>query len=217
MDARGVFERKRKSRIVKHLRLTGHPDREVAPPSFALLAESPHVEEARLLSWNPSDSRGMTGLYAIDGDRDAVIERLAENDEIVALEAASVGSNAFYLLLTLQLEGHPVLCQVFEWITADGLIVQKPIIYRDGNVHARLVGPTDVIQGVIERLPTFVDVDVHEIGEGGFRTEQPLDSLSERQREAIETALSLGYYDESRNVTHEDIASAIGIAPSTAS
>ncbi|MBX0287507.1 helix-turn-helix domain-containing protein [Halomicroarcula sp. F28] len=40
--------------------------------------------------------------------------------------------------------------------------------------------------------------------------------LSDRQQEAIQTALELGYYEIPRAVSHEDVADHIGCAPSTA-
>ncbi|MFC6975764.1 helix-turn-helix domain-containing protein [Halomicroarcula sp. GCM10025709] len=40
--------------------------------------------------------------------------------------------------------------------------------------------------------------------------------LSDRQREAVEAALSLGYYDIPRTATHEAVADALDCAPSTA-
>jgi predicted DNA binding protein len=41
--------------------------------------------------------------------------------------------------------------------------------------------------------------------------------LSDRQREAVRAALDIGYYDQPRGATHEDVAAALDCAPSTAS
>lgn len=41
-------------------------------------------------------------------------------------------------------------------------------------------------------------------------------TLTARQREAVEAALSLGYYDIPREASYEDVAEAMGCAPSTA-
>ncbi|WP_435365864.1 bacterio-opsin activator domain-containing protein [Haloarchaeobius sp. DYHT-AS-18] len=43
----------------------------------------------------------------------------------------------------------------------------------------------------------------------------PLDGLTDRQREAIETAYRAGYFDWPRQSTAEEVAASIGIAPST--
>lgn len=41
-------------------------------------------------------------------------------------------------------------------------------------------------------------------------------TLSDRQREAVEAGLALGYYEVPREASHEDVAEAIDCAPSTA-
>ncbi|MFQ3294867.1 MAG: putative DNA binding protein [Halobacteriales archaeon] len=41
--------------------------------------------------------------------------------------------------------------------------------------------------------------------------------ISERQRVAVLAALELGYYDTPRRATHEEVADAIWVAPSTVS
>jgi predicted DNA binding protein len=41
--------------------------------------------------------------------------------------------------------------------------------------------------------------------------------LSDRQREALEVAVELGYYDTPREATHTDIAAELDCAPNTAS
>jgi predicted DNA binding protein len=62
-----------------------------------------------------------------------------------------------------------------------------------------------------------MDVQVERIGRFQGGAEDPLASLSERQREALEAGLDLGYYDRPRTATHDDIADALGCAPPTAS
>jgi predicted DNA binding protein len=41
--------------------------------------------------------------------------------------------------------------------------------------------------------------------------------LSDRQREAVTVALELGYYNQPRGATHEDVAAELDCAPPTAS
>lgn len=202
---------------MKYLRLTGRPDPERAPAAFTVLADSPYVDEARLLEWNPTDSRGLTGFFEVEGNREAVEGALGALAEVVSVETAPAGENAFYQLVTLDGERHAIIQRVFDWVTSDGLIVRKPIVYRDGAVHAQFVGSAGAIQQVVDGLPAFVDIAVHEIGGGGFAPGNLLEALSSRQREAIVAATAAGYYDDPKQATHEDIAAALGCAPSTAS
>ncbi len=91
------------------------------------------------------------------------------------------------------------------------------VVYRDGRVHARIVGSASVLQSVVADLPPSVDVEIHAVGEYDASRESPVSTLSDRQREAILAALELGYYDQPRNATHEGVSERLDCAPNTAS
>jgi predicted DNA binding protein len=77
-------------------------------------------------------------------------------------------------------------------------------------------GPSAEIQAAVEQMPDLIDVTVTEVG-GLEAVPGVLDSLlSDRQREALETAFDLGYYEVPRTASHEDVADAMDCAPSTA-
>ncbi|NEU57192.1 helix-turn-helix domain-containing protein [Halorussus sp. MSC15.2] len=54
---------------------------------------------------------------------------------------------------------------------------------------------------------------IHVVGVGDAEVE----GETERQQEAVETAVAVGYYDVPRTATHEDVAAELACAPSTAS
>lgn len=59
-------------------------------------------------------------------------------------------------------------------------------------------------------------VTVEEVGGNRVATDSVVDALSLRQREAIEAALAIGYYDVPREATLEDVAGEIESARATA-
>lgn len=202
---------------MKSLRLTGHPDPARVPGVFRLVADSPHVREARLVGWNLGGDDA-TALFAMDGDPEAFRAALSTQDPAVAAaEVAHVGDGHFVLLLRLDPAASPLVDQMFSVLSAGGLVVVKPVVYRNGEVHARVVGEADDVQAFVEAFPPVVDVEVHEVGSGGFDPTAPASALSDRQREAVLAALELGYYDAPKRATHADVAAALDCAPSTAS
>lgn len=201
---------------MKYLRMTVTPDAEAVPAAFGLLADSRHVDEARLLGVNYADTRGITGLFALDGDREGFLARVADVPELVHVEVARVDGERFYLLATISTEAG-MIGAVFETLTRDGLVVLKPVHYRDGSVHARLVGETVAVQRAVTTFPDAMSLEVNEIGRHGVTAESAAATLSERQREAVRSAIDVGYYDTPRRATHEDVATRLGCAPSTAS
>jgi DNA-binding CsgD family transcriptional regulator len=85
---------------------------------------------------------------------------------------------------------------------------------RGGNIS--LAGSQDAIAGVVEAYrgdgvsPGLERLGDYE-GDPG-----PMADLTERQREVLETAYDLGFFDVPREATTAEVADAIGVDPSTA-
>jgi predicted DNA binding protein len=202
---------------MKHLRVTNRPDVDAVPPIFRLIAASKQIREARLLGWNVSNVDRPSGLFAVDGDLAGFRADMETAKYVVEADVTPVDDDRFYLLLTLDAGASSPIRPVFETLTSDGLVVVKPVVYRDGAVHANIVGDAAVLQAAMEDLPPFLDVDIDEIGSYDGAPDAPAARLSDRQREAVLAALELGYYDTPRQATHRDVAETIDCAPSTAS
>jgi len=210
---------------MRYLRVSGRPPSAIAPAAFQVIADSAVIEEARLLDWNLGSAASVTIFFEIDGDCEAAREALLATPETIDASASvSVAPGddepgAGYLLVRLDREAHPLLRGMVEAIGTEGLVVLKPLVYRDGQVDARLVGDAPVLQTVVDRLPDTVETEIQKVGSEGSmpRSTAPARSLSRRQREALEAALALGYYGKPRQATHEDVAERLGCAPSTAS
>lgn len=80
-----------------------------------------------------------------------------------------------------------------------------------------LVGPQEAISGTLNEYESEgVSPDLRKLGEYQGR-KQPLDELTGRQREVIQTAFEKGYYEVPRQVSTEDIASELDVDSSTVS
>jgi len=200
---------------MRYLELVGRPP-STAPRFFRLVADSAHVEEARLLEWNPSTEDALTGLYVVDGDADAFRAEVEDASVVVEFELARVDEGRFYLLVVGRPSAAPLFRQVLDAVTRMGLIVVTPVVYREGTVRFRIVGATEVLQSMVEAVPPGFDVEIHEIGTFPDASTAPETALSERQRVAVTAALELGYYEVPRQATHADVAERLGCAPNTA-
>ncbi|WP_340097785.1 helix-turn-helix domain-containing protein [Salinibaculum salinum] len=96
------------------------------------------------------------------------------------------------------------------------LAMETPIeVEEDGSFVLTLVGPMAAFR---EATPTDTDaytVEVLETGEHHPELGDLFLSLTERQRDVLEAATDLGYYDNPRQATHEDIAAEVDASPST--
>lgn len=202
---------------MKHLRLTVRPDPERAPPFLEFLLRSPDVAIAHAVDWNRGDSESSTHLYAIDGDAVGFADTAAATDGVDAVERAAGDGSVSHVLLELRDEAVPIFGGAAEAIDRAGLVVRRPLVYRDGRIDGHAVGDPSVLQATLEEVPDAVDVQVDAIGRYPSASVNPATALSDRQAEAIETALELGYYDAPRGATHEDVAAEMGCAANTAS
>ncbi|MBX0304126.1 helix-turn-helix domain-containing protein [Haloarcula salinisoli] len=202
---------------VKHLQVTVHVDDDYAPEFFELLADSSTIAEARLVDWSMTADDQSTLLYTVDGDPTAVAERAADTPGIESVELSETTAGQTYVLVVMRPLETPLFGAIHRASTQAGLIVRKPIVYRDGTMAARVVGDASALQRALDTAPDGVDVQIDEIGRLQGQGDEPVASLSERQREAVTAALELGYYDQPRGATHEDVAAELGCAPPTAS
>lgn len=202
---------------MRYLQLTATPPLDAAPPFFGLIADSDLVREARVVDWTLSRDGSVTVMYAVEGDHAAFERRTDDLRTVTDIDVAPVDGGQFYVLATVDTAESPIVETLVSSVTRPGLIVVKPIVYHDGQVHARMVGRSDALQTTVETMPPTVDVEVREIGSFPGAANAPTATLSDRQRQAVLAALDLGYYDTPAGATHEDIADRIGCAPSTAS
>lgn len=200
---------------MKRIRVQATPDPDRAPRAFQLLADSPAVEETRLIEGNLGGGGGPTMLFSVDGEYAGLDEQLLEDDAVGRAELTPVDENHAVLLVTLRPEKTPFVATIFDALASPGVVVNTPVGYRDGSVHATLVGEAATLQSVIDAFPPAVPVEVQAVEEFGGQEAAAI--LSDRQREAVLTGLDIGYYDVPRGATHEDVAQRLGCAPSTAS
>jgi len=201
---------------MKHVRLTldaGGREADIHP-MYDVMANAPFVERATAMHWNFSgDELGI--MHYVEGDAERFRAAAESFPEVIEIELTRAGDGEFYAYV-LDATNEPVR-KMFEAVDRSPTVVIPPIEYEpDGTVSYSVFGPGDEIQTAIEWMPDPIDVTVEEIG--GLAAVPGVEAglLSDRQRAAIEAALSLGYYELPREASHEAVAEAIGCAPSTA-
>lgn len=96
------------------------------------------------------------------------------------------------------------------------LAMETPIeVEADGSFVLTLVGPMDAFAEAAPSETDAYDIEVLETGDHHPELGDLFLSLTERQREVLEAATDLGYYDNPRQATHEDVAAVVDASPST--
>ena len=201
---------------MKHVgvRITAGGREEEIHPMYDLWANAPFVERATALQWNfTGDALGI--LHYAVGDADAFEAAVEEIPEVLGYDIERTGDEAFYVYVRDATTD--ALGDLFGPITRGGLIVIPPIRYHgDGTVTFSLFGPDAELQAAVESVPEPVSVTVEEVSGLDATASAAETLLTERQREAVEVAVELGYYEVPREAGHDDVAEAIDCAPSTA-
>jgi DNA-directed RNA polymerase sigma subunit (sigma70/sigma32) len=97
-----------------------------------------------------------------------------------------------------------------------GLAMEMPIeVEPGGSMVFTLVGPEGAFAEAVRADAPEYELEVLETGEHTPAPDDLFLSLTERQREVLEAAVGLDYYDDPRAATHEDIAREVDTAPST--
>jgi hypothetical protein len=201
---------------MKHVRLSitaGGREDEIHP-MYAVLANAPYVEYATAINWNyTGDELGI--LHYVEGSPAAFEQAVEETPEVIEYALTRIDDEAFYVYVRDATT--PEIRELFETVTTGSLVTAPPIEYHpDGTVTFSLFGPADQIQSALDGVPDPVSVTIEEISGLGALPQTVPAVLSDRQRAAIQTALSVGYYEVPRTATHEDVADELGCAPSTA-
>lgn len=97
----------------------------------------------------------------------------------------------------------------------DDLVGTCDPVIGDREATLSLVGPQDAIAGTIEEYESDgVTPGLRKLG-GYDGPARPLDRLTDRQREVIQTAYDMGYYEVPRTTTTEAVADELDLDDST--
>jgi hypothetical protein len=201
---------------MRYVRLRVRPtEGEGFHPLGEALSADPSVERGKIYRVDLLEDGTALLLAEARGDVDRYREILTDSDHVVDFSITRGEEDGWWYSYT-HFEPNEVNERMLEMKYEMELAMEMPIeIEPDGSMVFTLVGPEE---GFAAAPPTDVEGYEMEIVETGDHHPDVGDlflSLTERQREVLAAAVDLGYYDDPRAATHEDIAAAVDAAPST--
>ncbi|MFA9417503.1 helix-turn-helix domain-containing protein [Natrinema sp. HArc-T2] len=186
-----------------------YPDRFVHPLQRRLMESTP-LARAELLMWSPTDDA--TTLFWCDGDRAATEQLVAGLDSLLVHTAVDVSDGTCVFLRQADYEFAPA---ILETIADAAVIFLPPVIFLEtGEVQFEAVGEPAALSTFYENLSELGAVTVEQVHE--FERRSTPSALTDRQRAALEAAVSVGYYEVPRDGTVADVAGILECASSTA-
>jgi len=185
-------------------------------PVEEIIADTDELERGRVYQLNLLSDSSVVGLYGVEGNAEVLREVIEETQQIVTYEVFETDDeNHMYVHLE---PGEP-LVELLSIADDYRLILDTPIEFESGEGRARatVMGEQEVLRDALESVPDDIDVSIEQVGEYQPERNNILSQLTERQKEVLRVAVEEGYYDVPRSATHDEIADALGCAPSTAS
>lgn len=173
-----------------------------------------YLSEVSIVNWNVATlPEGV--LLHVTGDYRRFEGEIDEIDVVTTHEIVPVTDTECYCFI--EGEGTPATRALYETFTTGSLMIVPPVrCNEDGSATLTVLGTERDVQATIDTVPEGIDVEVEAIGRQRVAEDGVVGRLSDRQREAIEAALTLGYYDVPRGATNEDVARELGCVTATA-
>lgn len=199
---------------MKRVRITIDPSELSLSPVYEEVATGETFERAHIVNWNVS-TPPIGFLLRIRGEIEQLASIVDEDPNVSSYEIIPLGGRECYCFLAGEAtQGERAL---FENFTRGSLLTVPPVtINDDASSTFTIVGDAGDIQAAVEGVPDVVGVSVEEVGGERVASDSVVGALSPRQRESIEAALAIGYYDIPRDVTIQDVAAELDCATATA-
>jgi predicted DNA binding protein len=200
---------------MRYLQLTLHHSDTTIEPTHKLLKETDTISEYKMLHGNITDDDVHAFMLYIEGDRSAYVSHLNRIPNVIDYDITPIDDESLYVYVRVQTaETEQRLIAAFS---RPSVVVILPIEYRDdGSVRYTIIGPSDDLQATLDAIPASIQVTIEQVGEYDQNQSAPASILTDRQCEALQLGIEVGYYDVPRTGTITDIAQEMGCAPGTA-
>ncbi|WP_440989346.1 helix-turn-helix domain-containing protein [Haloarchaeobius baliensis] len=201
---------------MKSVGLRIEPEDGAFPGVDTVLAALPDVRRDGLYVLDRLGDGTYAMLYrVVGGDGDELRAVLADHEEVLEFDVVDAGDRRHYVFVNvLARESVDALLDVVE---AHRLLLNPPFRVTDDGLCVTVSGDPDSLR---EAFTDVEDLDISLTVEwtGGFQPDAPtpLARLTDRQREALQVAHRLGFYETPREASYEEIGTELDCAPSTA-
>lgn len=179
--------------------------------ALGLEADLAPFEAAGLVDVEVLSCEGGRGAARIRTEGPADVDALSDSPAVAWVEEASTGGTDHAYLLEFDGTVDPDTVGA----CSEDILSCEPIDVSESGLRLGLAGTQDAI---VETLSHLEDAGAT-VGLETLRDYQarsgPLDALTDRQREVLDTARDLGYFDVPREATTADVAAALDLDGST--
>ncbi|MFC4989256.1 helix-turn-helix domain-containing protein [Saliphagus infecundisoli] len=187
--------------------------------SQEIIAPASLVTEGRLLNIQLLPDETILELALVRADPEELLSEIetTTSTERFAYEAVEAQEDHWYVYQHCQPTGQA--WELFQLLNNYRLMIMFPILFDDTGCTIEIIGRESDVQHGFDALPDDIrrQTSIERVSEYSPQATTPSSKLTERQRDILDAAATVGYYDVPRRGTADDVAAAVGCAPSTAS
>jgi hypothetical protein len=202
---------------VRYLEVSIRLPDDLLHPIQAFIRQEDAVRYEDLRAWTVlPDGDVEFALYYVEADLDRYRAAVDDVDTVLEYRLEPVDDGAAHVWARERTR--PETTAWRDAFAERQLVVVPPVRFdEDAAMDMTIVGDPEAARQLLDDLPGSVDVTVQEVGTYDHRGGVLGAALTDRQRDAVVTAMAAGYYDVPRSGSLADVADALGCAESTAS
>ncbi|GAA5042819.1 hypothetical protein GCM10025751_06640 [Haladaptatus pallidirubidus] len=183
--------------------------------AYRMFDADSEFERERIYHLNVLEDETVVLLGRLRGDLERAKPLLEKNEDVLGYSISSQENSGG--LVYAHARPPPEVKRFLELPRSYEVFFDFPIESTgDGGLRVVMVGETNgVLQEALADVPAELDVTVERIGAYPEAGGNVVALLTDRQREVMDVALDLGYYDVPRQATHRDIADRMGLSVGT--
>ena len=184
------------------------------PAEDVLRAES-SVSEDAILHLNLLDDGTAVSLSTHRGDADRLREIYEGTPAVINFEVSEAGDG---IQTYLHFRPNETTTELLGLTREYEFVIDTPIRWDpndSGAIQVGLIGDDDTVQRAINNVPDNIRLELEQLSEYAPESQELSAMLTDRQKEILDTAVEVGYYEVPRRATHEDIAETLDLSTTT--
>lgn len=183
-------------------------------PAERAVGEDPSIRRVAIHQFRTLDDDTAVAMFESVGDAARAAELLDAEPTVHSFDIATTEGDRMYA--HCHVEVGDSVARVFGIAERHELVLDMPMRYADrGGLEIRAIGKYETFRDAMREIPESVEFTLLRTGEYAPGGEGFFQQLTPRQQETLRTAVEVGYYNEPRRVTYQDIADRLHISAGT--
>ena len=177
------------------------------------IAAEPSLTREAILHINRLNDGTVVLLTQLRGDPGALEAILEDREDVISYNVSTLrdGVQAY-----LHAEPNETAASLLNLTQEHEFVLDTPIEYGpEGGIRVAVIGEEETVRQAIEDVPEGIRVELEQLSDYDPELRELSSMLTDRQREILDTAAELGYYEVPRRATHQDIADELDLSTTT--